>query len=86
MHGAGDPNKRVGRAPGENGEEGGGEQYVLVLVVIIVLVVGILFFLPRGDRTPEDRWKEEDERFAKGMKAQKAAPGARRKKGGGEEE
>ena len=63
----------------------GGEQYVLILVVIIVLVVGILFFLPRGDRKPEDRWKEADERFRKGMDESKQ-PGTKGKRPGGEEE
>ena len=64
----------------------GGEQYVLILVVIIVLVVGILFFMPRGDRKAEDRWKEEDERFRKGMVEGKRPVKKGRKKGGGEEE
>jgi PKD repeat protein len=60
----------------------GGEQYVLILVVVIVLVVGILFFLPRGDKRPEDRWKEEDEKFRKGMEARKPS-GKKTRKGGG---
>jgi hypothetical protein len=64
----------------------GGEQYVLILVVIVVLVVGILFFLPRGDRKPADRWKEEDERFRKGMEERKAPSRKGPKRGGGEEE
>jgi outer membrane protein assembly factor BamB len=64
----------------------GGEQYVLILVVIIVLVVGILFFLPRGDRKAEDRWKEEDERFRKDMEEGKRPVKKGRKKGGEEEE
>ena len=49
----------------------GGEQTVLILVVVILLVVGILFFLPRGDKKPEDRWNEQDEKFRKGMEARK---------------
>jgi outer membrane protein assembly factor BamB/chitodextrinase len=64
----------------------GGEQYVLILVVIVVLVVGILFFLPRGDRKPADRWKEEDERFRKGMEERKAPARKGSRRGGGEEE
>jgi len=63
----------------------GGEQYVLILVVVVVLVVGILFFMPRGDRKPEDRWKEDDERFRKGMDDRKL-PGKKIRRPGGEEE
>jgi len=64
----------------------GGEQYVLILVVIVVLVVGILFFLPRGDKKPEDRWKERDDRFREEMKSGRRPEKAKRKKGKDEEE